>query len=94
MIYYVVYSKLNKVPEAMFRSKRWAERFVDNQQAIWTNAKFSIKEINLSQVRDRKLRIVHKITWMDYISHGLELLVDSIKTDAKKRHAGFFRQSK
>jgi len=38
--YYVVYSKLNNFPEAIFRSEAWADRFIKEQKKIWVNAIF------------------------------------------------------
>lgn len=80
MIYYAVFGKLDKSPLAIFRVKRWADRFIEDQQFIWRNAKFRVKEINLPTIRKNKLVIVHKITWIDYVSHGFGLLWTQIKS--------------
>lgn len=80
MIYYAVFSKLDKSPQAFFKNKRWADRFIEGQQFIWHNAKFTIKEIDLPKVRKNRLVITHKVTWLDYVSHGLGLLWTQIKS--------------
>lgn len=49
--YYVVYSKLNSLPEAVFRSRAWANRFVKDQQKIWVNAKFKTYKVEEKELK-------------------------------------------
>jgi len=94
MIYYAVFNSESKEPDGVFKSRRWAENFVGNQKGIWVEAKYSIWEVSVARMGRRKLKIVRKVIWLDYVSHGIKLLLNNIKQYAKDQHAGIFRQGK
>jgi len=51
--YFAVYTKLMNDAEALFQSKAWAERFIEEQQKIWVNAKFHIEEVDNLMIRGK-----------------------------------------
>jgi hypothetical protein len=53
-----------------------------------------MKEIEIPKIKQKKLVIVHQITWVDYVFHGLKLLAISIKEYAQERYTRVFSKSK
>lgn len=94
MIYYAVFNNTKKEPDGIFKTRRWAENFRDNQKQIWKEVKYSIWEVDIPRTSRKKLKIVKKITWADYVKEGLKILSTNIKNNAKERYTRFFRQSK
>ncbi len=43
MLYYCVFTKLRRYPDAIFHNKSHALKFIQEQQLIWRNAKFRIE---------------------------------------------------
>jgi hypothetical protein len=59
--FYAVYTKLAYTPQAIFSSLSWAERFIEEQQKIWVNAKFHVEEVDSLLIRGKLVKPRGKI---------------------------------
>jgi len=83
MKYYAVFNNVKKEPDAIFKTRRWAENFKTNQKSIWVDAKFYIWEVEIPRMGRRRMVVIRKVIWLDYVLHGFKLLLNSLKNNGR-----------
>lgn len=79
MRYYAVFNTVRKEPDAIFKTRRWAENFIRNQKSFQIKIKYSIWEVEIPRTSRKKLTLSRQEHWYGYLLQGIKILFNNLR---------------